>query len=262
MKYALMVGFALVASSAPLQAAGPTPAAVAAPAAAAVPPSAALRRVISGEYENRNVPDRALLGTESFRVTAYADGSRCMQIWSNSAARGTQITSHVCVDANFRPTEAQARYWIAGAYRGSGSLRVNGDSLRLVSTAAAADAISESTTTVPARFSVGTHPISGDAWHAAALAADAPASGASATATSFTFNPSGSGKDPLTGALVQIPVERLGEQKTATPVGTFTTRHIRLSGQTNYWVTGEDWIVVRSTAGSSERVLVRYVEGR
>jgi hypothetical protein len=227
-----------------------------------VPTSAALTRVISGDYENRSLSDRKLLGTESFRLAAYRDGSRCMQIWSNSATRGTQISSTVCVDANFRPIEAHARYWIGGAYRGSGWVRVNGEQLTLTSVSAA-QGKTQLEVRVPDRFSIGTHPISGDAWHAASLrstprkSADEPL-----IATSFTFNPSGKPEEPLSGSLVSIPVEILADERVTVPAGTFATRKVLLAGQTSYWVTGDDWIVVKSGAGTSERVLVRYVEGR
>jgi len=68
-------------------------------AATVAPSNVSVVRVVEGRYENRNVADGAVLGTESFRLTVHRDGSRCLLIWSNSASRGTQITSQVCVDA-------------------------------------------------------------------------------------------------------------------------------------------------------------------
>ena len=221
-------------------------------AATVAPSNVSVARVVEGRYENRNIADGSVLGTESFRLTVHRDGSRCLLIWSNSASRGTQITSQVCVDAAFRPTEAYARYWIGGSYRGSGWIQVKGTTLTLIS-ANAEGTTSTSDTPVPARFSIGTHPISGDAWHAAALGSDA-----SKVATSFTFNPTGAGTQPLTGSLVRIPVEQAGHERVKVPAGDFETRRIKLSGQTTYWVTGEDWIVVKASAGTSERVLVEY----
>jgi len=224
--------------------------------AATVPSSnVSVARVVEGRYENRNVADGAMLGTESFRLTVHRNGSRCLLIWSNSASRGTQITSQVCVDSLFRPTEAYARYWIGGSYRGSGWIQVKGAKLTLVS-ANADGTISTSETPVPERFSIGTHPISGDAWHAAALGPDS-----AKEATSFTFNPTGVGTDPLTGSLVRIPVEKFGNERVKVPAGEFDTQRIKLSGQTTYWVNGEDWIVVKASAGTSERVLVEYRGG-
>lgn len=107
-----------------------------------------IARVVEGRYENRSLPDGAVLGAESFRLTVHRDGSRCLLIWSNSASRGTQITSHVCVDRSFRPTEAYARYWIGGSYRGSAWIRVSGANLTLVS-ANAEGAASTFETSVP-----------------------------------------------------------------------------------------------------------------
>jgi len=215
---------------------------------------ASIARGAEGRYEHRDQGTGKILGTEAFRLTVHSDGSRCIQIWSNGASRGSQITSNVCVDGQFRPTEAYARYWIAGAYRGSGWIRVERSELRLVS-ANAQGAVTESETEVPEHFSIGTHPISADAWHVAAMqAAD------TRQAVAYTFNPSGSGTQPLTGALVPIPVERLADEKVVVPAGTFDARQFRLSGQMNYWVAGADWIVVKSAAGSAERVLVEYRE--
>ena len=84
-------------------------------AATVAPSNVSVARVVEGRYENRNIADGSVLGTESFRLTVHRDGSRCLLIWSNSASRGTQITSQVCVDSAFRPTEAYARYWIGGS---------------------------------------------------------------------------------------------------------------------------------------------------
>lgn len=221
-------------------------------AATVAPSNVSVARVVEGRYENRNIADGAVLGTESFRLTVHRDGSRCLLIWSNSASRGTQITSQVCVDTAFRPTEAYARYWISGSYRGSGWIQVKGAKLTLVS-ANAEGTTSTFETPVPERFSIGTHPISGDAWHAAALGSDS-----AKEATSFTFNPTGAGTEPLTGSLVRIPVEKSGNERVRVPAGEFDTRRIKLSGQTTYWVNGDDWIVVKASAGTSERVLVEY----
>lgn len=222
-----------------------------------MPRNASVTRVAEGRYENRNTVDGALIGTESFRLTVFADGSRCLSIWSNSANRGTQITSQVCVDSNFRPIEASARYWIGGQFRGSGWLRVSGATLVLVS-ANANGVLTTTTQDVPAKFSVGTHPISGDAWHVAALG-DAESV---KTATSYTFTPAGSGSEPLVGSLVSIPVERLGTESIEVPAGKFTARKLRLSGQTTYWAADGDWLVVKASSASTERVLVSFSQSQ
>lgn len=218
-----------------------------------MPRNASVARVAEGRYENRSTENGALIGTETFRLTVFADGSRCLSIWSNSANRGTHITSQVCVDRNFRPIEASARYWIGGRFRGSGWLRVSGTKLVLVS-ASADGALKTTTQDVPAKFSIGTHPISGDAWHVASLGNDAAAT----TATSFTFNPGGSGVDPLLGSLVSIPVEQLGTETVEVPAGRFAARKLRLSGQTTYWATEGDWLVLKASSPTTERLLVSF----
>jgi hypothetical protein len=219
------------------------------------PPNASLVRVIDGRYENRAAGTGNVLGTEHFRLNVHSDGTRCIAIWSNSASRGTQITSNVCVDAAFRPLEAYARYWIGGKYRGSAWIRVNGTRLNLVSQAGTQPGSMD--LDVPAAFSLGTHPISADAWHVAALGASTQAE-----ATSFTLNPSGDAGTPLLGALVKIPIVRLADEEVSVPAGRFKARHLRLSGLTDYWATGDDWLVVKSTSSAGERVLVEWRETR
>jgi hypothetical protein len=56
-------------------------------------------------------------------------------------------------------------------------------------------------------------------------------------------------------------VEKSGNARVRVPAGEFDTRRIKLSGQTTYWVNGDDWIVVKASAGTSERVLVEYRGG-
>jgi hypothetical protein len=219
------------------------------------PPNASLTRVIEGRYENRAAGSGNVLGTEHFRLNVHPDGTRCIAIWSNSASRGTQITSNVCVDRAFRPLEAYARYWIGGKYRGSAWIRIQGNKLSLVSQAG--DQPGAMDIEVPAAFSLGTHPISADAWHVAALGASTQA-----TATSFTLDPSGDASSPLLGKLVPIPIVRLPDEDVAVPAGRFKARHVRLSGVTDYWVTGDDWLVVKSSTSAGERVLVEWRETR
>lgn len=212
-------------------------------------PNPSLLRTLEGRYENREIKNGRILGTETFRLNAYADGSRCILIWSNSASRGTQISANVCVDSAFRPTDAYARYWLGGKYRGTAWLNVAGTELSVMSTVGGP--VTSVALTVPERFSIGTHPISGDAWHVAAMGA-----ARGMTATSYTFDPSGDRLKPLQGSLVQIPVEHLPAERVTVPAGTFEARRYRLAGRTDYWVTGDDWIVVKSGGGDSERVLV------
>lgn len=210
-----------------------------------------LTRVVEGRYETRELKGGRVVGVESFRLNVHSNGSRCIAIWSNSATRGTQITADVCVDRQFRPLQAYARYWIGGAYRGAAWINVDGASLSVhSSTGGAATTLNVA---VPARFSLGTHPISADAWHVAALGSEG-----GAAATSFTLNPAGDRSVALTGQLVQIPVERLADERVTVPAGTFVARRIRLGGRTDYWVNGDDWIVVRMATGDSERVLTQY----
>lgn len=223
--------------------------------AVTLPANASLQRTATGQYLHRNLADGKVLGSESFQLSVYADGTRCLLIWSNGASRGTQITSQVCVDSAFRPVDAYARYWIAGKFRGSGWIRVKGESVDWLGEAAGAPT-SAATLDAPLQFSVGTHPISGDAWHIAALGANGGAS-----TTSLTINPSGNASDSLTAAWVTIPIERMGEQAIKVPAGRFETRRFRLAGQTEYWVFSDDWLVARSVSGQTERVLVEFRSG-
>lgn len=211
--------------------------------------NASLLQTVEGRYENREVKGGRVIGVETFRLTAYTDGSRCLLIWSNSAARGTQISANVCVDRAYRPIDAFARYWVNGVYRGTGWISVGASELTL--TSSTGGAVTSQSVPLPAVFSIGTHPISADAWHAAAFGGDR-----SGISQSFTLNPTGDRNTPLGGQFVPLQVEQLGAGRVTVPAGTFDTRRIRLSGRTDYWVLEDDWIVVKSGGGESERVLV------
>ncbi len=212
-------------------------------------PNASLVRTVEGRYENRDLKGGRVIGVETFRMTAYADGSRCLLIWSNTATRGTQISAHVCVDRQYRPTDAFARYWVNGAYRGAAWISVDTADLTLTSTVGGA-ATSQSVP-LPAIFSIGTHPVSGDGWHAAAFGA-----GRSGTSQSFTLTPTGDRSTPLGGQFVPLQIEQLATERLTVPAGSFDTRRIRLSGRADYWVLEDDWLVVKSGGSESERVLV------
>ena len=58
-----------------------------------------------------------------------------------------------------------------------------------------------------------------------------------------------------------MPVEKAGNERVKVPAGEFDTQRITLAGQTTYWVSGEDWVVVKASTGTSERILVEFREG-
>lgn len=221
----------------------------AASAATSPPPAPNLVRVLEGRYENRELADGRVVGEERFRLSVYADGSRSLTIWNDLAARASHMIVQLAVDAEFRPLEAYARYWSAAKHRGSAWLRLDGGNLRLDSSAGGTP--HSEVLAAPKRFSLGTHPVSGDGWHVAA----ATFAAGRATARTFTLDPSGDASQPLRGKFGDLAIERLAEEQIDVPAGRFEAVRYRLAGISEYWVFGADSLVARAQIRSREYVL-------
>jgi hypothetical protein len=221
-------------------------------AVAATPPAVApnLVRVLEGRYEHRELADGKVVGEERFRLSVYADGSRSVSIWNDLVARASQMSVQLSVDRAFRPLEAHARYWSAGRYRGSAWIRLDGDTLRLDSSAGGAP--HSEVLSAPARISLGTHPVSADGWHIAA----ADFVNGRASARTFTLDPSGDSARPLLGKLGDLAIERVGEESVDVPAGRFDAVRYRLAGLSDYWIFGPDALVARAQVRSREYLLV------
>lgn len=205
------------------------------------PSNAAVTYRIVGEYRNETFDDRALRGSERFELLVHPNGSRTVSISTDLAARGAIFMVVLRVAADFRPLEAFANYWNGGALKGSGHFVIDGNTLLARSTGPAG--INERTTEVPARFSIGAHPVSADGWHTASH----DKAGESAQRVQLYSIEAGSDPTkPVLGTLVPLEVEYLGEEIVDVPAGRFTTQRYRLAGMNDLWVTGEDRIVVKS----------------
>lgn len=213
-------------------------------------PTSVVTRTVEGRYEQRRLRDDAVLGVERFRLTTHPDGTRSLVIWNDLPARGSQMNVTLSVGADFRAQEAYARYWTAGRWRGSALVRVEGRRLLLQSRSAGANGNLEAE--APEHFSLGTHPVSGDGWHLAA----AQLTGNVGVGRAFILNPAGDPASPLLGQWADIPIERIGSERITVPAGSFDTQHFRLAGASDYWVTGDDWMVVKAKVRDAAYVLV------
>ena len=220
-------------------------------AADPAPSNAAVTYRIVGEYRNETIDERAPRGSERFELLGHPDGSRTVSISTDLAARGAIFMVVLRVAADFRPLEAFANYWNGGALKGSGHFVIDGSSLYARSTGPAG--VNERTTVVPARFSIGSHPVSADGWH---TANHDKAGESKQRAQLYSIEAGSDPTKPVLGTLVPLEVEYVGEEIVEVPAGRFATQRYRLAGMNDLWVTGEDRIVVKSEIPARK---LRYV---
>jgi hypothetical protein len=213
--------------------------------------NAALERRWIGTYRSETIPDGVLRGTESFELLAHADGARTLTISTDLRARNGWFNVTLRVAGDYRPLEAYVNYWNAGRYKGSGYFLVVGDVLAAQSAGPSGRQSRE--TAVPARFSIGAHPVAADGWHTA----NHDASGASKqTIALYSVEAGADVTRAVLGEMVSLDIEYLGEEDLEVPAGRFATRKYRLAGVNDLWVYGADKIVVKSEIGVRN---LRYV---
>lgn len=112
---------------------------------------------------------------------------------------------------------------------------------------------------VPERFTIGTHPISADGWHAWV-----PDAEPGAPARIYGLEASADAAKPIRGLVRDTPIERLGDGRIAVPAGEFDTVRYRILGSTDIWIHGEDRLMVRMRNERADRdyVLTRLTTGR
>lgn len=201
----------------------------------------ALERRWIGDYRSESTVDGALRGTERFELLVHADDSRMLNISTDLRSRNAWFNVTLRVGPDYRPREAYANYWNAGRYKGSGFFRVEGDLVRAQSSGPAGN--QERVTQVPARFSIGSHPVAADGWHTASHDADGPAK---QTVALYSVEASADLARPVLGEMVPLEIEYLGEEELEVPAGRFATRKYRLAGVNDLWVYGPDKLVVKS----------------
>ncbi len=220
-------------------------------------PNTGIQRWAEGEYAYRALKDGRDRGWERFRMTVHPDGTRSMLMWHGLRARSSQFTVQLRVEPSFRPLEAYVSYWNDGKFKGSASMFVTGGTLELVSHGAWGTYRERAT--VPDGFTIGTHPIAADGWHA--WVADA-----------FPGSPGRvygleAGVDlmkPIRGTVRDTPIEKLGRERIRVPAGEFETTRYRIAGTTEVWLHGEDRLLVRMRNERFDRdyVLTTLTTGR
>ncbi len=257
---ASLVALSLPAATAAQQAPpGPPPSPSPSPSSENTGPNKSITRWAEGEYAYLEAATGAQRGFERFRLTVHPDGSRTMLMWHDLTARNAQFTVLLRAEPSFRPLEATVSYWNAGQYKGFASLMVDGDVLHLSSTGSYGTVHQE--LEVPARFSIGSHPVSGDGWH---LWLEDPGPGpASFEAMVVGLDAAADPKRPITGRLAPMPVERVGAERITVPAGSFDTVHYQIAGRSDVWIHGEDRMMIRmSMPGAGlEYVLSRLETG-
>jgi len=215
------------------------------PIALAVEPTPTNRAVThhwSGEYRSETIATGERRGSEKFDLLIHPDGSRTISIASDMTTRNAWFTVMLRNDANFRPLEASAFYWNGGRYKGSGHFVVISDRVRGESNGPVSG-VNTSELTVPARFSIGLHPVSADGWH---TAQHDPNGDPRQTISLYSVEASSDLTKPVLGSLVPLEIEFVGEETIEVPAGRFETRRYRLAGMNDLWVYGNERIVVRS----------------
>jgi hypothetical protein len=228
-----------------------------APAKESSGPNTSMVRWVEGEYAYRALKDGADRGWERFRLTVHPDGTRSMLMWHGLRARSAQFTVSLRAEGSFRPLEAYVSYWNDGKYRGSAAMFVHGPRLELVSHGTWGT--HRETVDAPARFSIGSHPVSADGWHA--WVSDAtpgtPARLYSLEAGTDVFK-------PIRGTFRDMPMERVGPERIRVPAGEFDTVRYRMAGMADVWVHGEDRLLIRMRQERADRdyVLTKLTTGR
>lgn len=238
----LILGIAF-AGAATAQTPPTTPSAIPTAQAENTGPNANITRWASGTYDYLTIKDKRARGTERFYMNAYPDGSRSMIMWHDLAARNAQFSVMLRVAANFRPLEAYVTYWTANGYKGSALMTVAGDKLTAISNGPQGS--STQSITVPERFSIGSHPLSGDGWHM--WYEDPAAKGPQTQGQIYSMEATPDNTKPVSGTLLPLQFERIGPEKITVPAGTFDTVKYKLSGVSDVWILPQDRLVVRMT---------------
>jgi hypothetical protein len=205
-------------------------------------------RWAKGRFEYRTLKDKRLRGSESFHMTMHPDGTRSLSMWYDLFARNSQFTVVLRSDREFRPLEGYVSYWTNGAFKGSTVITVRGASLRAATRGP--NGLLSHELTVPARFSLGTHPVSGDGWH---TWPDSVTASGVQESTIYSMEASADLTKPALGRLNPLTFERIGNERITVPAGTFDTVHYRLQGFSDIWITLPDRIMIRMISERADR---------
>lgn len=210
-------------------------------------PNKSILRRASGVYRYEALSDGRLRGEERFQLFVHPDGTRTLMVWHDLFARNAQFSVMLRSAADFRPLEAFVSYWNAGSFKGSAQIRVQGSQLGATSSGPAG--VVSQDITVPAAFSLGTHPVAADGWHAAAYDR---ARGGIQTSTIYSMEASTDLSKPVLGTLRPLTIEFVGRETVQVPAGRFEAEHWKVAGVNDLWVVGEDRLVVKSVIAARD----------
>lgn len=219
-------------------------------------PNVNVAREIVGTLRLQTKSDKRFRGTEEWRIFVHPDGSRTMILSKDFIAHNALQIMTAHVDANFRPIDVYATYWVPEGYRGSIRVAVDGDTLRAVSEAPSGSVTEE--ITIPEDVSVVTHGESMNGWYLSQGERDAEGTH---KATYYILGPTRDGSDMVRGRLGPASFQYLGEETVTVPAGTFETERYLLTN-IEMWITGEDKILVKQSlvGEDKEYVLTRLDE--
>lgn len=218
-------------------------------------PNVNVAREIVGTLRLQTKSDKRFRGTEEWRIFVHPDGSRTMILSKDFVALNALQIMTAHVDADFRPIDVYATYWVPGGYRGSIRVAVDGDTLRAVSEAPTGSVTEE--ITVPEEVSVVTHGESMNGWYLSQGERDAEGKHA---ATYYVFNPTRDGSEMVRGRLGPASFQYLGKETITVPAGTFETERYLLTN-IEMWITGEDRILVKqSLVGEDKEYVLTHLD--
>jgi hypothetical protein len=180
-------------------------------------------------------------GSEHFYLTVHSDTTRVMRAFTRIPARGVQINVVLRADANFRPIDAYVSIFSGAKLKGVGFYSVDGDQVNAQLTGIGGHRTR--TTTVPAKFSLVTHPLALDGWHSWYAREDTRE--AQPLNVYFIDGDSRAAADSMLGSLRSLSIMYVGEEVVTVPAGSFATKHYRIVGMADFWVTGPDRLLVR-----------------
>ncbi|MBM3514990.1 MAG: hypothetical protein FJX59_14945 [Alphaproteobacteria bacterium] len=209
-------------------------------------PNASIARWASGMYAYQTDDGQRQRGWERFHLNVHPDGTRTMIMWHDLFARNSQFSVMMRVAPDFRPLQAFANYWTVAGYKGSITIAVDGDRLRVTSDGP----LGQMTQAVraPRNFSIGSHPVSADGWHT--WYEDLAAKGVQKSGQIYGIDASADLSRPLLGQLRPHEFEIVGREKITVPAGTFDATKYQSGGSpegaVQMWVATEDRIMIRT----------------
>lgn len=211
-----------------------------------------------GEYAYRTITEQRVRGLEPWTLTVHPDGSRTMMSFVDNFDAGVQYNMILRVDAAFRPIESFLTHWVGGQLRASGYYVVDKD--QLTSSVGLGGTRTDERVTVPAMFSLHTHPVATDGWRGAWYDR---AKGGVQSGKNFNLAVAPTAPNPLHGKLEDEAVAWVGAEQITVPAGTFDVEHYKFRGTADIWITPKDRIVVRYATIDADReyVLTRFEQG-